>query len=83
MDQKKVEIRAFLGRFFRKHELEDNEDIFALGFANSLFAMQMVMFLEKTFSVRVETEDMNLDNFRTINRMVEFITAKQSIRQDA
>lgn len=78
MEDNKAKIRQFLMRFFRKVELDDDDDIFGLGLVNSLFAMQLVMFLEKEFSVVVENEDMNLDNFRTINRMIGFIEAKSA-----
>jgi acyl carrier protein len=76
MDEGKVKIRGFLSRFFRKRELEDGEDIFELGFVNSLFAMQLVMFLEKEFSIRVDNKDLDMNNFRTINSISEFIAKK-------
>lgn len=73
-----VKTRKFLSRFFKKHELADQEDIFALGFVNSLFAMQLVMFLEKEFGITVDTSDLDLDNFRTIAKIVEFVEKKQA-----
>jgi acyl carrier protein len=76
MDEIKAKVRTFLGRFFRKHELGDDEDIFALGFVNSLFAMQLVMFLEKEFGVRVDNKDMDLTNFKSINAIAELVTKK-------
>lgn len=76
MEENKVKIRAFLFRFFRKHELKDDEDIFALGFVNSLFAMQLVMFLEKEFRIKVDNKDMDLANFRTVNSIDELIQKK-------
>lgn len=76
MEDVKVKIKAFLGRYFRKHELQDDEDIFSLGFVNSLFAMQLVMFLEKEFGIRVENEDLDLNNFKTVNTICELIKKK-------
>jgi acyl carrier protein len=76
MEESKVKIRKFLERFFRKHELQDDEDIFSLGFVNSLFAMQLVMFIEKEFGVRIENADLDLNNFRTINSIVELVQSK-------
>ena len=76
MDEMKAKIRVFLSRFFRKHELSDDEDIFALGFVNSLFAMQLVMFLEKEFGVRIDSKDLDLNNFRTINTIAGLIESK-------
>ncbi|PWK05380.1 acyl carrier protein [Tumebacillus permanentifrigoris] len=73
-----AKIRKFLSRFFKKHEIADTDDIFALGFVNSLFAMQLVMFLEKEFGIAVETKDLDFNNFRTIESMIQFVENKQS-----
>lgn len=78
MNETKTKVRQFLARFFRKHELGDNEDIFSLGFVNSLFAMQLVMFLEKEFSIRIDNKDLNFQNFNTVNAIAEFVEAKVS-----
>lgn len=72
----KGKIRGFLSRFFRKHELKDDEDIFALGFVNSLFAMQLVMFLEKEFQIKVDNKDLDLENFKTIDTIANFVKGK-------
>lgn len=69
-------IKQFLSRFFRNHDLQPDEDIFALGFVNSLFAMQLVAFVEKEFGVTVEDEDLELDNFRSINAITSLVQRK-------
>lgn len=78
MDDRKAKIREFLSRFFRNHDLKNDEDIFALGFVNSLLAMQLVNFVEKEFSVTVEDEDLDLDNFRTIDNLDALIGRKHA-----
>ena len=78
MEEAKAKVRTFLARFFRKHELRDDEDIFALGFVNSLFAMQLVMFLEKEFAVKVDNKDLDFDNFRSINAIIGLIERKSA-----
>lgn len=72
----KDKIRKYLAEFVQYHELRDDEDIFALGFVNSLFAMQLVEFMEREFGLRVENQDLELDNFRTINAMAGFVESK-------
>lgn len=69
MDDRKEKIKQFLSKLMRNHDLKDDEDIFALGFINSLAALQLVNFLEKEFGITVEDEDLDLDNFRTLNSM--------------
>ncbi len=69
-------IKEFLSRFFKNHDLQPEEDIFALGFVNSLLAMQLVAFVEKEFAIRVEDEDLDLDNFRSIQAISNLVAKK-------
>lgn len=73
----KRELTDFFARAFPDRPLGDDEDIFALGFGNSLFAMQMVEFVETAFSIVIDGEDLDIDNFRTINAIVRLIEQKQ------
>ncbi len=79
MAEQKAKIREFLTRFFRNHELADDEDIFALGFVNSLLAMQLVNFVEKEFGVTVEDEDLDLENFRTVKNINALVERKSGV----
>lgn len=72
----KARIREFLLRFMRNDELEDDEDIFAGGYVNSLFAMQLVLFVESEFGIRVERQDLRLDNFNSINALANLVERK-------
>ena len=78
MSQCKSKVREFLGKHFRNHELSDDQDIFALGFVNSLLAIQLVNFIEKEFAVAVEDEDLDLDNFRSLNA-IDALVARKSV----
>jgi len=46
-------------------QISGSDDIFALGFVNSLFAMELVMFIEKEFAVTIPNGELQIDNFRT------------------
>lgn len=74
----KERIREFVSRYFRGHELMDDEDMFATGYVNSMFAMQLVQFVEATFSIVVEDQDLDLDNFRSINAVAALVARKTS-----
>lgn len=73
----KQQVRDFVSRFVRGHELGDGEDIFATGFVNSMFAMQLVNFVEQTFGVTVESDDLDIDNFRSIDAITALVERKQ------
>jgi acyl carrier protein len=78
MNSSEVKIKEFLSRYFRNYDLKADEDIFALGFVNSLMAMQLVTFVEKEFGIAVEDEDLELDNFRSISAIDALITRKKA-----
>ena len=71
------QIRDFVSRFFRGHDLADDEDMFASGYVNSLFAMQLVQFVESAFGITVESEDLELDNFRSVDALAALVARKQ------
>lgn len=70
-------IHAFLGQFFDAQALTDDEDIFATGFVNSMFAMQLVQFVESEYGITVDSDDLDLDNFRTVSSLAAFVERKQ------
>lgn len=76
MEEKKIKIKQFLGRFIRVRELADDSDIFASGLVNSLFAMQLVMFLEDEFCIKIENHELNLSNFKSVNAILAFLERK-------
>lgn len=77
-DRTKPAIRAFLARFFGEHRIEDDEDIFATGFVNSLFIMQLVLFVESEFALTVEDEDLEIENFNTVDAVAALVARKSS-----
>jgi methoxymalonate biosynthesis acyl carrier protein len=78
MNEAQARIKTFLSRFFRQHDLQPDEDIFALGFVNSLLAMQLVNFVEKEFGVTIEDEDLDLANFRTLASIDALVERKRT-----
>lgn len=82
MQEIKTKIRAFLDRYFRACDLQDDEDFFAAGVVNSLFAMQLVMFVEREFELKVEDEDLDLSNFNSVDAINGFIERKNNSRRE-
>ena len=81
MDETQSKVKEFLSRYFKSHDLQPEEDIFALGFVNSLLAMQLVAFVEKEFGIAVEDADLDLDNFRSIRAISGLVARKQGAVQ--
>ena len=72
----KARIRAYLGRAVRKFDLDDDANIFESGIVNSLFALELVTLTEQEFGITVEDEDLDLDNFQSVNALAAFVERK-------
>jgi methoxymalonate biosynthesis acyl carrier protein len=80
MDQTSIKdkIRAFLRDRTKHPDLADDEDYFQAGFVNSLFAMQLVLFVEKEFQLRIGDDDLVIENFNSINSISALVARKQA-----
>ena len=76
MDHKQ-RIKDYLARSVAE-PVADHDDIFARGLVNSLFALQLVDYIQNEFHLTVENEDLDLDNFSSIDAMVAFVGRKLS-----
>lgn len=74
----KNDVRAFLKGFSGGREFNDDDLVFGSGLINSLFAMQLVMYLEKAYSIKVVNQDLDLKNFETLNAIAAFVDKKLS-----
>lgn len=75
MNETTQEITEFLTAALRR-PVGPEDDYFALGLADSLFALELVTFVEERFSLTVEVEDLDLDSFRTADRIARFVQRK-------
>jgi methoxymalonate biosynthesis acyl carrier protein len=50
-----------------------DRDLFASGLVSSLFAMELVVHLEKTFSIAIQGDNLKRDNFRTVDAMTALV----------
>lgn len=60
-------VRGFLLQYAGNHPLADDDDIFELGLVNSLVALDIINFIEKTFSVTVTPEEIQVANFASVS----------------
>jgi acyl carrier protein len=71
-----ADLRGFVTSAAKERTPGDDDDIFALGFLTSLRALELVTFVEHRFGLTVDAEDLNLDNFRTIAKIADFVRRK-------
>lgn len=71
-------VKEFLNRHLSKKNIDNDENFFETGLVNSLFAMQLVLFLENEFEVTIENDDLDIENFKNINAIVSFVRLKSA-----
>lgn len=53
-------------------------DIYEEGLISSLFAIELMTFLEKNFDIKITTNDLDMDNYKSINSITEFVCRKKA-----
>ena len=71
-------IEANLVVFEDEAEFTDSDNIFEMGFVNSLFAMKLVSYIEQEFAIEVDNEDLEISNFSSVDRIAAYIENKQA-----
>ena len=59
-------------------ELDDDTSLLESGIIDSTGAMEIVSFLETTFGIEVDDEDLVADNLDSVARLTRFVAGKQS-----
>lgn len=70
------QVRSFLIEGVGDPCLGDTTDIFATEAVTSLFAMELVLFVESAFGITVENEDLDIDKFSSVQNLSAFVEAK-------
>lgn len=47
----------------------NSDNIFELGFVNSLFAMHLLRFIEQEYNFQISPDDMNIQNFSSVDNI--------------
>ncbi|MET9649738.1 MULTISPECIES: phosphopantetheine-binding protein [unclassified Streptomyces] len=76
VEQHKELIRDFIAQHVPDTEVDDDEDLFAGGLVNSLFAVQLVVWVERTFDLRVEGADLDFAHFASVDAIAGFVAGK-------
>lgn len=75
----KTSIRQYILSSVNIRKMDDDDNLFESGIVNSLFAVQLMTYLEKAFSIEVTMEDLSIDNFKSINAASSFVVRKQQL----
>jgi acyl carrier protein len=72
----KETVKEFILRSVNIPHLSDDDNLFESGIVNSLFAVQLMTFVEKHFAIEVEMDDLDMENFKSLNATAAFVVRK-------
>ncbi|MGH8746568.1 MAG: acyl carrier protein [Burkholderiales bacterium] len=78
----KQSIRSFILGSVPVANLDDDANLFESGIVNSLFAVQLMTFIERTFAIVVGKDDLDIKNFKSLNAATAFVLQRNG-RRDA
>lgn len=76
----KESVRHFIQASINIDGFGDDADLFESGIVNSLFAVQLMTFLERTFQIEIGTDDLDIGNFKSIDATAAFVARKLAAR---
>ena len=69
-------VKGFILSSINNMQFSDDVDLFESGIVNSLFAVQLMTFIEKTFAIEVVMDDLDIENFKSLNATTAFVVRK-------
>ncbi len=57
-------------------EINDDTSLFKGGVLKSIMLIQLIVFLEEVFDIKIKPSEVNMENFDSISNMVRFINKK-------
>ena len=73
----KETVKRFILSSINIIHFDDDDNLFESGIVNSLFAVQLMTFIEKTFAIEVGMDDLDIENFKSLNATTAFVVRKK------
>jgi len=73
-------VKRFILSSISIAKLDDDDNLFESGIVNSLFAVQLMTFIERTFAIEVGMDDLDIENFKSPNATTAFVLQKNGRR---
>ncbi len=70
-------IESNIDVFADEAHFTDSENIFELGIVNSLFTVRIIKFVQEEFNIEMLEEDMEIENFNSVDNILKFIRYKR------
>jgi len=69
-------IRTFLSKYINNDAYANADNLFTKGLVSSLFAMQLVAYLESNFNLAIDNSELDIENFKSVDAISDFVERK-------
>ena len=78
MDSERQQIREFLQKMDNRIvNVNDDDSLLTTGIIDSLKMVELLTFIEKTYGVTVDDDELSPENFETVNSIIGFLGQKK------
>ncbi|WP_339256954.1 phosphopantetheine-binding protein [Paenibacillus sp. FSL P2-0136] len=71
-------ISSFILKHINQSDLDYDLRIFEEGLVSSLFAIELMTFLEKSFKIKIRIADLDMEHFQSVRSIAAFVNNKQA-----
>ena len=71
-------VKNYIGERIDLEDFSAEVNIFEEGLVNSLFAIELMTFLEQSFDIKVGMDDLDMDYYQSINSITAFVKRKEA-----
>lgn len=72
-------VRDFVTGQLGEPDIAPDEDLFDSGLASSLFAVQIVMWVERSYHLKVTRDELDIARFRSIEAIAAFVAGRRAL----
>jgi acyl carrier protein len=77
------QIAAFFSERLNLTVSSPTQDLFETGVLDSMAFVDLVMHLEQQFDIRISTDELEPDNFRSVAKIAGFVAAHSGLKRTA
>ena len=78
MGSERQQIRDFLKKMDNRIvDVKDDDSLLTTGIIDSLKMVELLTFIEKSYGITVDDDELSPENFETVNSIIEFLDQKK------
>ncbi|PYG84944.1 acyl carrier protein [Ruminiclostridium sufflavum DSM 19573] len=76
MEEIMEKLLAYVTKSTNSKEIYSTDNIFEKGLVHSLFAMQLILYIEKEFDIELEDEELDFEKIKSVKDIAELVYSK-------